>query len=352
MTNSDDPRETSSGDGTANPPPDTPDAEIPTEAWQQYPDSGPLPDVGPYPGAQQYPGGQAYPGGQSPAGGPQYPGGPQFPGGQAYSGGPQYQGTQPYPEGPPYPDQPTQQFGYPQQPGLQQPNPTQALPPYDPNQHNAANEQYAATQQFGNPQYGAPQYGNPQYGSPPPPYAGDPAYATGEVPGPGPAGTGPDSSKKWIVALVALAALAVVVLAGIFVVSNQKPDPRTSASPGATRPVPTTIAPRLTLPPKQSPGAQPSMPGGLVPGGIPEFLGGTGTALGTIASIDGSTLRIDGIDGAPVTVLVTPQTQILSLSGFDISALKVGSLVVVNGSPMQEGTITADVIVETPDLGG
>ncbi|OLT35859.1 hypothetical protein BJF84_13330 [Rhodococcus sp. CUA-806] len=95
-----------------------------------------------------------------------------------------------------------------------------------------------------------------------------------------------------------------------------------------------------------------SGPGGLVPGGIPEILGDAGAAIGTVTAIDGSTLLLDGIDGAPVTILVTPQTTVLSLSGFDASSLTVGSLVVVNGTPMEDGTITADLIIETPDLGG
>ncbi|WP_230595767.1 DUF5666 domain-containing protein [Rhodococcoides fascians] len=235
-----------------------------------------------------------------------------YPDTQPYPDSQPYQQAQPYPQAQPYQDQPTQQYGYPQQYSpqqqypAQQPNPTQVFPAYDPRQHQAP-----------------PEYG--EYQAPPEP-------------------KGP---RRWMFALVALAALAVVVLAGILVLTNQRSD----TEDVAVRP-PTSLAPIPTLPPSQAPLAPPSAPGGLVPGGIPEILGNSGAAIGNITAIDGPTLTIQGIDGAPVTVLVTPQTQVLSLSGFDASSLKVGSLVVVNGSPMENGAITADIIVETPDLGG
>ncbi|WP_338886666.1 DUF5666 domain-containing protein [Rhodococcus sovatensis] len=289
MTYPEDPRERPWDDGTANPPPDRPEADQPTETWQAYPDSQPLPDSASYPDqpTQQYPSGQQY-------------------------SQPQY-------------NQP-QQYGQPQ---YNQPNPTQAMPPYDPNQHYAANQNYASQN-----------YAGQSYGQPPM-YTGETAYISEDP------GSGGNSSRKWLLASVALVALAVVVLAGFLVLSNQKSEPATAAGPSST-----SRAPLPTLPPSQPPSVSPSVPGGLVPGGIPEILGESGAAIGTITAIDGSTLSIQGIDGAPVTVLVTPQTQVLSLSGFDVSSLTVGSLVVVNGSPMQDGTITADVIVETPDLGG
>ncbi|MGB7239666.1 MAG: DUF5666 domain-containing protein [Rhodococcus sp. (in: high G+C Gram-positive bacteria)] len=299
MTYPEDPRERPWDDGTANPPPDRPESDQPTETWQAYPDSQPLPDQP----TQQYPSGQQY-------GQPQ-----QYPSGQQY-GQPQY-------------GQP--QYGQPQ---YGQPNPTQAMPPYDPNQHYAANQHYA-DQGYTGQNYAGQNYGQP------PNYTGETAYVSEDP------GSGGNSSRKWLLALVALAALAVVVLAGFFVLSNQESEPATALGPSST-----SRAPLPTVPPSQVPSVSPSVPGGLVPGGIPEILGESGAAIGTITAIDGSTLSIQGIDGAPVTVLVTPQTQVLSLSGFDVSSLKVGSLVVVNGSPMEDGTITADVIVETPDLGG
>ncbi len=307
MTHPDDPRDRPSErpwqDGAAAPPPRQPESDQPTQAWQQYPDAQQYPDQP----TQQYPT-QQYP--------------TQQYAGQQHAG----QGYQQYPDSPPYPDQPTQQYGYPQQP-YQQPNPTQALPPYDPNQQYAANQEYADQQFAAGQGYG-----------PPPEEAGETA----------PGGKGP---RKWIPAMVALAALAVIVLAGILVLTNQRSDPSTIASPSIDRPPSASLAPLPTIPPSQSPLA-PSTPQDLVPGGIPEILGNAGAAIGTITAIDGSMLLLDGIDGAPVTVLVTPQTQILSLSGFDVSSLTLGSLVVVNGTSSQDGTITADMIVETPDLGG
>lgn len=291
MTNSDDPRERSWEDGTANPPPDPYGRDQPTQSWQQYPDQP----------TQQY---QNYPP-------------------QQYQGYQQYPDSQPYPESQPYPDQPTQQYGYPQY-AEQQPNPTQALPPYDPNQQYGPGHQY--TQSYGPPQnFQQPQYQPQETGEPP---------------------TGGNSSRKVLFALLGLAALVVVVLAGVFFVTNQPSSSNTASAPTTVRPLPTTLAPLPT--PSLQPSAPPSTPGGLVPGGIPEILGNSGAAIGTVTAIDGSNLTLQGIDGAPVTVLTTPATQVLSLSGFDLSALKVGSRVVVNGSPAADGAITADIIVETP----
>ena len=152
--------------------------------------------------------------------------------------------------------------------------------------------------------------------------------------------------------MVALAALAVIVLAGVLVLTNQRSETNTTAAPNTSRAPSTSFVPLPTLSPSQAPLVPDPGPGGLVPGGIPEILGDAGAAIGTVTAIDGSTLLLDGIDGAPVTILVTPQTTVLSLSGFDASSLTVGSLVVVNGTPMEDGTITADLIIETPDLGG
>ncbi len=326
MTNPDEPRDRPRGndrswaDGTANPPPEGAENDQSTEVWQPQP----------HPGGQQY---------------------QQYPDSQPYPTGQPYPGTQPYPTGQPYPDQSTQQFGSPQSPGQeygqpypQQPNPTQAMPPYDPNQQYAANQQYASNQQYpANQQYA----GNPgQYG-PPPGYTGETPVEGGKSSG---GGSGGDSSNKWLVALLALAVLVVVVLAGILFLTNRSSDSEVTASPGITRTLPQSSAP-LPSTPGRAP-VVPSAPGGLVPGGIPEILGGAGAAVGTITAIDGAAISIDGVDGAPLTVTTTPQTEVISLSGFDISDLKVGSLVVVNGAPVEGGSITADVIIEVPKFGG
>ena len=90
----------------------------------------------------------------------------------------------------------------------------------------------------------------------------------------------------------------------------------------------------------------------MIPGGIPEILGQLGSSVGTISANDGSTLTLDGLDGAPVTVQTTPQTQIISLSGSDLASLTVGAFVVVQGEAVEDGTIRANVIIETPNLGG
>ncbi|MDV8024310.1 DUF5666 domain-containing protein [Rhodococcus sp. IEGM 1330] len=276
--------------------------------------------------------------------------------------GQQYPGAQQYPDG----SQPTEQYptqagqnpdpqAYP--PGYQ---PTQAFPPYDPEQQAAANQAYGQTQQYGQPQqynqapgYDTAQYGQPQqyghtqqfgqpqqYGAPPP---------TQE---PNAADSGSKGPRPWVLALIGLVVLAIVVVFGISFLSGGSDEPSTTATGPSTstsiRP-PTSSAPTTTPQPTESGTATTPE---LIPGGIPEILGQLGSAVGTITANDGSTLTIDGLDGAPVTVQTTPQTQIISLSGSDVASLTVGAGVVVQGEAVEDGTIRANVIIETPNLGG
>ncbi|CCQ14850.1 putative uncharacterized protein [Rhodococcus sp. AW25M09] len=254
---------------------------------------------------------------------------------QAY-GNPSYQN-------PGYQNPGNQNPGY-HNPGNQNPDPeaypqgyqpTQALPTYDPDQQAAANQAYGQTQQFGHTQ----QFGQPQqYGAPPP--SEDPNAADS-------GGQGP---RPWVLALIGLVVLAIVVAFGISFLSGGSDDSSTTAAAPST-----SIRPTTTRAPTSTP--QPTEPGtattpGLIPGGIPEILGQLGSAVGTITANDGSTVIIDGLDGAPVTVQTTPQTQIISLSGGDVASLTVGAAIVVQGESVQDGTIRANVIIETPNFGG
>ncbi|MDV6233762.1 DUF5666 domain-containing protein [Rhodococcus cercidiphylli] len=321
MTNPDDPRSPRERDQDA-----APQAE-PSEPTQDY--------GRPYPGAQQYPDGahptEAYPT-------------------QAYQN-PAYQN-------PAYQDptqqNPAQQNPDPQAypPGYQ---PTQAFPPYDPEQQAAANQAYGQTQQYGQGygtgQYGQPQqYGNtqqfghtqqfgqpPEYGAPPP--GNDPNAADSGSKGP----------RPWVLALIGLVVLAIVVVFGISFLSGGSDESTTASAPSTSIRPPTSSAPTTTPQPTESGTATTPE---LIPGGIPEILGQLGSSVGTISANDGSTLTLDGLDGAPVTVQTTPQTQIISLSGSDLASLAVGAFVVVQGEAVEDGTIRANVIIETPSLGG
>ncbi|MDI9896173.1 DUF5666 domain-containing protein [Rhodococcus sp. IEGM 1381] len=246
--------------------------------------------------------------------------------------------------------QPRDPQAYP--PGYQ---PTQALPPYDPDQQAAANQAYGQTQQYGQPQYGqTQQYGQPQYGQAPgydtqqfgqpQQFGGPPAQE------PAAADSGGKGPRPWVLALIGLVVLAIVVIFGISFLSGGSDESSTSAAaPSTSTRQPTSSAPTTTPRPTES--GSTTTPE-LIPGGIPEILGQLGSSVGTISANDGSSLTIDGLDGAPVTVQTTPQTQIISLSGTDLASLTVGAFVVVQGEAVADGTIRANVIIETPNLGG
>lgn len=287
-----------------------------------------------------------------------------------------YSGTQQNPDGAhPTEAYPTQAY---QNPGYQNPDPqayppgyqpTQAFPPNDPEQQAAANQAYGQTQQYGqSPGYGqAPGYNTAQYGQPPQ-YGQAPGYDTaqyghtqqfGQPPeygtpppteGPNDADSGSKGPRPWVLALIGLVVLAIVVVFGISFLSGGSDEPETTATAPSTsiRP-PTSTAPTTTPQPTESGTATTPE---LIPGGIPEILGQLGSSVGTITANDGSTLTLDGLDGAPVTVQTTPQTQIISLSGSDLASLTVGAFVVVQGEAVEDGTIRANVIIETPSLGG
>ena len=301
MTNPDDPRAPRDRD---------------QDAAQQPESSQPTQDYG-HPGAQQYPYAQQYPDAQ------------QYPGAQP---------TEAYP---------TQAYGNPDPqaypPGYQ---PTQAFPPFDPAQQAAANQAYGQapgydTQQFGHTQqFGQPQQfgGTQQFGGAPPPQE------------PNSVDSGSKGPRPWVLALIGLVVLVIVVSFGIAFLSGGRDEPGTTAAAPSTsiRPSPSS-APTTTPRPTES-GATTTPE--LIPGGIPEILGQLGSSVGTINANDGSTLTLDGLDGAPVTVQTTPQTQIISLSGRDLASLAVGAFVVVQGEAVENGIIRANVIIETPKLGG
>ncbi len=142
--------------------------------------------------------------------------------------------------------------------------------------------------------------------------------------------------------LLLLAAAVLIVLGGTagFLLSRSE----TSDSATGTRPF-TTPAPTAPVSPGPSPEAMPSQPLDELPGGLGEIIGDSGAVVGTVTANDGGSITISGIGGSLVTVLLTPDTEIITLSGDDPSALVVGSAVIATGTPVESGRMTADTVV-------
>ncbi|MBJ8339506.1 hypothetical protein JGU71_11470 [Antrihabitans sp. YC3-6] len=259
-----------------------------------------------------------------------------------------------YPQGGNYTNDPTEAYGSPPA------NPTMAYPtagypvdgqygsypaaePYDPNR-----PPYNSTQAF--PTYDA------QYG-------GDPYGQQGGYPPPGgpgghqPPGSGQQPPRKnkvgmWIaVAVAAVLVVAAGVGAALLFGGGGSDDSSNTASNSSVRPTPSRAPTTPGSPSTADPTFQ--FPTGLqLPSGLPD-IAGLGAALGTITSNDGSTIEIDSIDGSTVTVRTDSDTQIISLNGSNVSDLKVGNSIAVQGDSQGDNEILAKVIVDTAiDVGG
>lgn len=266
------------------------------------------------------------------------------------------QGEQPTQQG----EQPTQQFStsdptqaygqayaYPQQQ-----YPTQQYPPSQ--EYQDATQAFAAYGQgYDQPPPNATQafspYGGPPYG--PPPYDAPPQTPE-EVPPP------EDEKKggfaKWVAVAAGALLLLAVILGGIALLGSGGDNSSTTAAP------PTTTQQQApeTTPPPASDNEEPTDPEnpGLeqVPGGIGEALGGIGATMGTVNSNEGGTLILDGIGGSTVTVETTPETRVIGLSGGTVADVKPGDRLIVQGSPVENGVMTADLIINSsiPGTGG
>jgi hypothetical protein len=80
-------------------------------------------------------------------------------------------------------------------------------------------------------------------------------------------------------------------------------------------------------------------------GGRP--MGRGGLTIGTIESIDGSTLTVTTPDGQTITVDVPEGTSVTSSVEVSLGDLPVGSTVVIRGAKGEDGTITADSVSES-----
>ena len=239
------------------------------------------------------------------------------------------------------PEQPTEQY-YTADPyqayGSPPPNPTQAFPTYDP-QYDPQAMPPGATQAY--PTY----YGAGGYPPPGPP-------PSGEIP---PLGDAPDPKPGRKIGVWAAVGAGVVLLAlGLTVglmLSGGSSDTPTATAPTTSRPV----APPTT---SKAPSGETTVPNTTspldsIPGGVGELIGKVGTAMGTISANDGGTLTLDGLGGSTVTVFTTPDTTLVSLTARTIADLKPGESVLVQGDAVENGTITAKLIIGTtlPEFG-
>jgi hypothetical protein len=248
-------------------------------------------------------------------------------------------------------DERTQQF-YTSDPtaayGQNQPHPTQAYPTYDPRYDQQAPPPNA-TQAY--PTYGAQQYpGGYATGQYPnaqnPGYQNQPAAETAEEKKPRRIGT-------WIAAAAAALLLIAVIGFGValFTTAPNNSSSTTAAGPTTSRPPATTAPPKTTTPP---PSTTSESPLDQLPGGIGEAIGAAGAAFGTISANDGSTLTLDVIGGSQVRVETNAQTNVIALDGATVADLKPGFTVMVQGTKVENGTMTAETIISTelPKLGG
>ncbi|TQC48124.1 hypothetical protein EEB14_16645 [Rhodococcus sp. WS4] len=252
---------------------------------------------------------------------------------------------------------PTEQF-YTSDPtaayGQNQPHPTQAYPTYDPRYDQQAPPPNA-TQAY--TPYDAQQY---QGGYPTGQYP-NASYPNAQYPGSqyqAPAAEGAEEKKPrrigtWIAAAAAALLLIAVIGFGValFTSAPTNSSSTTAAGPTTSRPPATTAPPKTTTPP---PSATSESPLDQLPGGIGEAIGAAGAAFGTISANDGSTLTLDVIGGSQVTVQTNAQTNVIALDGATVADLKPGFTVMVQGTKVENGTMTAETIISTelPKLGG
>lgn len=155
--------------------------------------------------------------------------------------------------------------------------------------------------------------------------------------------------------LIAVTVLVLLFLLGLLAWGLQSTGNSSDSAAGQTSapPVPTTRAP-TTAPPTTNPAAPlplpsielPSIPGLDSLPDLGDAIGSSGVTMGSISSLGDSSIVVDGLAG-PVTVTITPSTEIVGLNATSLADLSVGEQVVVEGTPVQDGRTTAIRIVST-----
>ena len=126
--------------------------------------------------------------------------------------------------------------------------------------------------------------------------------------------------------------------------SNDKGTQTAFVPPTTTTQAPTTTPPKAST---TAPTPTTDSPLSQLPGGLGEVIGDAGGAVGTVKSNDGGTLVIDSIGGSQVTILTTADTTLVALNRATIADLQPGDNIVVDGTPVENGTMTANTILST-----
>lgn len=230
----------------------------------------------------------------------------------------------------------------------------------------------AWTNTYGQNAPGANAYGSNSYGQNTSTYQESTA-GYGQVPGSGGYGPPPNGAqspqptpggggrKTGRNVLIAVAVLVLLFLLGLLAWGLQATGGSTDSAAGQTSapPAPVTTAPTTAPPTTTNPNLQiplPSIELPQIPGleslpDLGEAIGSSGVTIGSIQSMGDSSIVVNGLTG-PVTVLITPQTEVLGINAAAIGDLAVGEQVVVEGSPVQNGQTTATRIVSTRFPGG
>ncbi|MBS9375505.1 hypothetical protein [Rhodococcus sp. B50] len=252
-------------------------------------------------------------------------------------------------------DDPTEAYGRPVT------NPTVAYTRYEqwgaPGSEYQPTQAYPSSQSHPSQQPYSPQQAYPSQQPYPPPHGyrstqvfpaqGQPP--TGPVPGtdPGKSPRGP----RW--GLIALAAVVLVALGGTIGFLLSRPDDSTSRVASDRAPATVAPPPTATLPPPAEP-TTPGLPLDRLPGGLGEVMGDAGAVVGTITANDGGSITLGVIGGSTVTVVLTPDTEIITLTGDTADSLEVGATAVATGSAVDQGRMTAETVVSAslPSFGG
>ncbi len=161
----------------------------------------------------------------------------------------------------------------------------------------------------------------------------------------GPPGGPPRRNRvaTWIALSLGIFAVVVLAAAALGFYLAGRDTSTSAASAESSEAVPTSAPPPAQFP------VFPQSPGGGGNPGLPQLPGGDnlGATMGTISANDGSTLTIDSLSGATVTVHTDTKTQVISLGSGTLADLHPGDMVVVQGDKSPDGSILAKIIIGT-----
>jgi hypothetical protein len=163
----------------------------------------------------------------------------------------------------------------------------------------------------------------------------------GPLTGYDPPGMPPRRKRVGTWAALSLAIFAVVVVgaaaAGFYLAGHDSSSLSSSAAATTTASAPAQFP------------VFPQNPGGSTLPGLPQLPGNDnlGATMGAISTNDGSTLTIDSLSGATITVHTNAKTQVISLGSSTLADLHPGDMVVVQGDKKPDGSILAKIIICT-----